>query len=124
MRMLVSEMAGRASIELKGRELGFDLSGQNELLGRVTERVKNAEAAGYTYDAADASFELLLRWELGQAPKYWDVESWRVRVSSQPGKAHRADAEAVIKMNAGGGARVVTVGEGNGPGQRPRPRAA
>ncbi len=115
MRMLVSEMAGRASIELKGRELGFDLTGQNELLGRVTERVKHAEAAGYTYDAADASFELLLRWEMGLAPKYWDVESWRVRVSSRPGKAHRADAEAVIKMIAGGGSRVVTVGEGNGP---------
>jgi len=115
MRMLVSEMAGRASIELKGRELGFDLTGKNELLGRVTERVKNAEAAGYTYDAADASFELLLRWELGEAPQYWDVESWRVRVSSAPASSRRADAEAVIKMTAGGGSRLVTVGEGNGP---------
>jgi 2-isopropylmalate synthase len=115
MRMLVSEMAGRASIELKGKELGFDLSGQTELLGRVTERVKNAEAQGYTYDAADASFELLLRWELGQAPKYWDVETWRVRVSSTPGDPRNADAEAVIKLHAGGGERVVTVGEGNGP---------
>ena len=115
MRMLVSEMAGRASIELKGRELGFDLAGQNELLGRVTERVKNAEAAGYTYDAADASFELLLRSELGQAPSYWEVESWNVGVSSTPGNPKAADAEAVIKLRAGGGAREVTVGEGNGP---------
>lgn len=51
MRMLVSDMAGRASIELKGKELGFDLAGQNELLGRVTDRVKHAEAAGYTFDS-------------------------------------------------------------------------
>ncbi|MES1171251.1 MAG: alpha-isopropylmalate synthase regulatory domain-containing protein, partial [Actinomycetota bacterium] len=115
MRMLVSEMAGRASIELKGRELGFDLAGQSELLGRVTDRVKNAEAAGYTYDAADASFELLLRSELGEAPTYWDVESWRVRVSSTHGNPRDADAEAVIKLHAGGGERVTTVGEGNGP---------
>jgi len=115
MRMLVSEMAGRASIELKGRELGFDLTGQTELLARVTERVKNAEASGYTYDAADASFELLLRWELGEAPKYWDVESWRVRVSSAPGNPRDADAEGVIKLHAGGGERVISVGEGNGP---------
>jgi 2-isopropylmalate synthase len=115
MRMLVSEMAGRASVELKGRELGFDLSGQNELLGRVTERVKNAEAAGYTYDAADASFELLLRDELGEAPKYWEVESWSVAVASTPGNPKAADAEAVIKVRAGGGLREVTVGEGNGP---------
>jgi 2-isopropylmalate synthase len=115
MRMLVSEMAGRASIELKGRELGFDLTGQSELLTRVTERVKNAEAVGYTFDAADASFELLLRWELGEAHKYWDVESWRVRVSSVPNDPTNADAEATIKLRAGGGQRILQVGEGNGP---------
>src|SRR3954463_7834740 len=60
MRLLVSDMAGRASIELKGRELGFDLSGDRELLGRVTTRVKELESTGYTFEAADASFELLL----------------------------------------------------------------
>ncbi|MDQ3484280.1 MAG: citramalate synthase, partial [Actinomycetota bacterium] len=60
MRLLVSEMAGRASIELKGRELGYDLSQEPALVGRVTERVKALEATGYTFEAADASFELLL----------------------------------------------------------------
>ena len=115
MRMLVSEMAGRASVELKGRELGYDLSGQTALLSRVTERVKSAEASGYTYDAADASFELLLRSELGEVPRYWDTESWEVRVTSTPGNPRDADAEAVIKLRAGSSDRVVTVGEGNGP---------
>ena len=60
MRLLVSDMAGRASIELKGRELGFDLGADKELLTRVTARVKELEATGYTFEAADASFELLL----------------------------------------------------------------
>ena len=46
MRMLVSDMAGRASVELKGRELGFDLSGDKEVIGRVTDRVKELEARG------------------------------------------------------------------------------
>ncbi|WNM25332.1 citramalate synthase [Demequina capsici] len=115
MRMLVSEMAGRASIELKGKELGYDLSGQGELLSRITERVKHAEAAGYTYDAADASFDLLLRSELGRMPRYWAVEEWRVRVSSTPGDPTDAGAEAVLKLRAGGGARHLVVGEGNGP---------
>lgn len=115
MRMLVSEMAGRASIELKGKELGFDLSGQAELLGRVTERVKNAEAAGYTFDAADASFDLLLRSEMGDMPSYWTVESWKVNVASAPADPTDADAEAIVKLRAGGDQRVVTVGEGNGP---------
>ena len=114
LRMLVSDMAGRASIELKGKELGFDLAGQNELLGRVTDRVKHAEAAGYTFDAADASFELLLRSELGETPAFWDIETWRVRVASKPGDPTDADAEAVVKMRAGG-ERTVAVGEGNGP---------
>ncbi|WP_036971431.1 citramalate synthase [Promicromonospora kroppenstedtii] len=123
MRMLVSDMAGRASIELKGRELGFDLAGQGELLSRVTNRVKDDEAAGYTYEAADASFELLLRSELGQRPDFFTVESWRTIVETVPAGAappsvHAPDAvavaEATVKLRAGG-ERIVTTGEGNGP---------
>ena len=115
MRMLISEMAGRASIELKGRELGFDLSGQSALLTKVTERVKDAEAHGYTYDAADASFELLLREEMdGFRLRYFDVESWRVIVETLPDNVTEADAEATVKLTAAG-ERVIATGEGNGP---------
>ena len=113
MRMLVSDMAGRASIELKGRELGFDLAGDRELLGRVTERVKELEAQGYTFEAADASFELLLREEVdGFRPAYFDVESWRVITESRPEAP--AMSEATVKLRAAG-KRVVATGEGNGP---------
>ncbi|WP_425555798.1 citramalate synthase [Georgenia halophila] len=117
MRMLISEMAGRASIELKGRELGFDLSGQADLLARVTNRVKAAEADGYTYDAADASFELLLRSELdGGGPHFFDVESWRAFVEHRPSGngADTIDAEATVKLRTGQG-RMISTGEGNGP---------
>ncbi|WP_245993420.1 citramalate synthase [Xylanimonas allomyrinae] len=119
MRMLVSEMAGRASIELKGRELGFDLTGQGDLLARVTARVKDAEAVGYTYDAADASFELLLREELtGERPEYFEIESWRTIVETMPGQGQGrcavAAAEATVKLRARG-QRFVSTGEGNGP---------
>jgi 2-isopropylmalate synthase len=113
MRMLVSDMAGRASIELKGRELGFDLAGQQELLGRLTDRVKALEARGYTFDAADASFELLLREEVdGQRPEFFEVESWRVMTDARAGQ--HALSEATVKIVAGG-RRVVATGEGNGP---------
>ena len=64
MRMLVSEMAGRASIEIKSSQLGFDLSKEKEVVARLVERVKELESGGYTFEAADASFELLLREEL------------------------------------------------------------
>jgi 2-isopropylmalate synthase len=115
MRMLISDMAGRASIELKGRELGFDLSGRPELLGRVTDRVKDAEARGYTYEAADASFELLLLEEIdGQRPLYFRVESWRTIVERSGGRGTPATAEATVKLHAGG-ERIVSTGEGNGP---------
>ncbi len=113
MRMLVSEMAGRATVELKGRELGFDLAGDRALLTSVTERVKALEARGYTFDAADASFELLLREATeGTRPAYFDVESWRVITESRPGQD--AVSEATVKLRAGGERQVAT-GEGNGP---------
>ncbi|MGC5168962.1 citramalate synthase [Luteimicrobium sp. DT211] len=115
MRMLVSDMAGRASIELKGRELGFDLAGQGDVLSRVTNRVKDAEANGYTFDAADASFELLLREEMdGERPRYFQVESWRTIVERNGGRGTPATAEATVKLHAGG-ERIVATGEGNGP---------
>ena len=116
MRLLVSDMAGRASIELKGRELGYDLAADpngKELITRVTDRVKELESRGYTFEAADASFELLLVEEVeGARPSYFDVESWRVITDSRPGG--EAVSEATIKLHAGG-ARIIATGEGNGP---------
>jgi 2-isopropylmalate synthase len=113
MRLLVSDMAGRASIELKGRELGFDLSGDRELVTRVTDRVKELEQRGYTFEAADASFELLLVEEVeGRRPSYFDIESWRVITETSP--AAEAVSEATVKLRAEG-VRYVVTGEGNGP---------
>jgi 2-isopropylmalate synthase len=114
-RMLVSEMAGRASVELKAAELGFDVSGDPELVGRVVARVKAAEAAGYAFDAADASFDLLLREEAGHPVTYCDVESWQVHTASHtPGGADSGASEAIVRLRTGD-ARSVAVGEGNGP---------
>jgi 2-isopropylmalate synthase len=111
MRMLVSSMAGRASVELKGRELGYDLSG--EKAKQVVARVKELEAHGYTFEAADASFELLLRDELaGRRRRHFDVESWRVIVERRPDGA--LISEATVKLHAKG-ERIVATGEGNGP---------
>ncbi len=113
MRLLVSDMAGRASIELKGRELGFDLSEDRDLVTRVTDRVKRLESQGYTFEAADASFELLLIEEVeGARPAYFEVESWRVFTASQ--SDGEAVSEATVKLRAGG-SRILALGEGNGP---------
>ncbi|MEU9165483.1 citramalate synthase [Streptomyces sp. NPDC048424] len=113
MRMLVSDMAGRASIELKGKELGVELGGDRALISRVVERVKERELKGYTYEAADASFELLLRAEAeGRARKYFRIESWRAIVEDRPDGTHAN--EATVKLWAKG-ERIVATAEGNGP---------
>ncbi|MEU6734952.1 citramalate synthase [Streptomyces physcomitrii] len=113
LRMLVSDMAGRASIELKGRELGIEIGHDRELVGRVVERVKERELAGYSYEAADASFELLLRAEAeGRARRYFRTESWRAIVEDRPDGSHAN--EATVKVWAKG-ERIVATAEGNGP---------
>ena len=117
MRMLVSDMAGRASIELKSRELGFHLDASDEqhnaTLARVLRTVKERELRGYTFDAADASFELLLRHEVdGALPAFFEVESWRVITDARGDDD--ALSEATVKVRAAG-ERVVATGEGNGP---------
>lgn len=115
MRMLISDMAGRASIELKGREFGIELAGQSELLSRVTNRVKDAEAQGYTYDAADASFELLLREEVdGARMSFFETIGWRTVVETTPGDPSEADAQAELRLRING-EEVVATGVGNGP---------
>jgi 2-isopropylmalate synthase len=113
MRLLVSDMAGRASIELKGRELGYELAHDRALVTRITDRVKEMEARGYTFEAADASFELLLLEEVeGQRPAFFEVESWRVLTDSRQGE--EALSEATVKLLAGG-ERLILTAEGNGP---------
>ena len=113
MRMLVSDMAGRASIELKGKELGIDLGGDRELVGRVVDRVKERELKGYTYEAADASFALLLRAEVdGRPRRFFRTESWRAIIEDRPDGSHAN--EATVKLWAKG-ERIVATAEGNGP---------
>ena len=109
MRLLVSELAGRATIELKGKALGLEPDRDTVL--RVIERVKQLESIGFSFEAAEASFELLLREEMGQRPHYFDLESWRVIVEHRDG---RVVSEATVKLHAKG-ERIVATGEGNGP---------
>ena len=113
MRMLVSEMAGRASIELKSRELGIDLSENKEVVTRVVERVKEMESRGFTFEAADASFELLLREELdGKRPQFFTIDDWATTVNRND--SDEVSSEATVTITARGES-IVTTGTGNGP---------
>ncbi|MCW2500070.1 MAG: 2-isopropylmalate synthase/homocitrate synthase family protein, partial [Frankiales bacterium] len=109
MRLLMSELAGRATVELKGRALG--LEPDPATITQVLERVKQLESVGYSFEAAEASFELLLREQMGERPHFFDLESWRVIVEHREGAVV---SEATVKLHAQG-ARIIATGEGNGP---------
>ena len=100
MRMLVSEMAGRASIELKSKELGIALGEDKEVVTRVVAKVKDLESQGYTFEAADASFELLLREEIdGKRASFFKVENWDTTVSRD--KNNLVISKAFLTISAG-----------------------
>jgi len=120
MHILITEMAGRASVELKARELGVDLSSRPDAVGRIVDTVKAREAGGWSYEAADASFELLIRDELAAdhpdeaAPKAFQLESYRVIVEKHEGPVTAVTSEATVKVHVGG-KRIIATAEGNGP---------
>jgi 2-isopropylmalate synthase len=109
--VLVSELAGRSNVVAKAAELGLDLSADPSLAGRVLEQVKEAEHRGYAFEAADASFELLVRKSAGVLPAWFELEGYRV-VIERAGSADRS--EAIVRLRLGEH-RLVAVGEGVGP---------
>ncbi len=111
-KILITEMAGRASVELKSAELGVDVTGRPDVIGKVVDRVKERESSGWSYEAADASFELLVRDELQTAPSQFELESYRVIIDRR--EDGNLVTEATVKVHAGG-RRVITTAEGNGP---------
>jgi 2-isopropylmalate synthase len=118
-RFVVSELAGKSTIEVKAREIGLEIDGQE--LAQVVDRLKTLEHEGFHFEAADGSLELLMRDATGWRPDFFALESWRVAVE------HRAPAdgssgpegaivtcEATVKVRVGG-RRIITTDEGNGP---------
>ena len=111
-RLLVSELSGRSTIVMKGKELGIDLESSPDLAGAILANVKELEHIGYHFEAADASLELLMRRHTGREPEFFHLESFRTIVEK------RADgevvSEATVKVWARG-ERILATGEGNGP---------
>ena len=108
--VLISELSGRGTILEKARQAG--IPADEELAQRVVERVKELEHAGFQFEAADGSFELLLRKQAGDYAPLFRLESWRVIVEKHADG--RASTEATIKIWIGG-ERYVRTAEGNGP---------
>ncbi|MGZ5917138.1 MAG: citramalate synthase [Methyloceanibacter sp.] len=115
-KLLVSDQAGRSNIFAELERIGIAIPKDDPRIGRLLDQVKEREAAGYAYEAADASFELLARRMLGNVPQFFEVDSFRVMVE----RRHNAVgdlvtvSEATVKVRIDGDI-VLSVGEGNGP---------
>ena len=115
-RVLVSDQAGKSNLISEIERAGISVDKSDPRLDTLLRDVKERETAGYAYDAAPASFQILARQALGSATNFFDVDSFRVSVEHR----HNAKgeetsvAEAVVKTIIDG-KRIMSVGEGNGP---------
>ena len=111
-RVIVSELAGRASLTMKAAELGIDLAGDQATVTRVLDGIKELEHRGYSFEAADASLEVMLKKELGTHEPFFTLESFRCLMEKR--EDGRVMTEATIKVHVGGH-RYIATAEGNGP---------
>ena len=109
-RFLLGDLSGRASVELKAAELGIKID--KAAMSDVVDELKRLEHAGYHFEVADASLEMLLRRAAGQTFDFFKVESFKVLV--ERGREAEFDTEATLRIVVSGERRV-TVGEGDGP---------
>ena len=116
-RMLVSELAGKASLIAKAKNLGIDLAQHPDKTQEILDDIKRREAVGYSYEVADGSLALLLQWHLGAYRPHFTLESFRVIVDDHEDTgalAKDAMSEATIKIHVDD-QRFVATGEGAGP---------
>jgi 2-isopropylmalate synthase len=113
-RVLLSELSGRANIVYKAKEFGLDLNAANDKIPVLLDELKRLEGAGYTFDGADASFELLMLRTLGLSREHFNFVSFRVFDD----KWHEDKApfsEAVVVLEGPDGVRTRNSAIGNGP---------
>ena len=112
--MLISELSGKGTVEARAREAGLELDDAGA--ARVVDEVKRREHRGYHYEAADGSFELLLRKETGDYEPLFTLESWRAIVEKRADGQVVTEATIKIWIPPGpDGERYVRTAEGNGP---------
>ena len=115
-KLFVSDQAGKSNVLFELERIGMKVAPNDPCIGKLLDEVKGREANGYTYDSADASFELLARRTLSNVPRFFEVDSFRVLVE----RRHNAlgqlvtVSEATVKVHVDG-ETMISVSEGNGP---------
>jgi 2-isopropylmalate synthase len=115
-KVLVSDQAGRSNVIAELDRAGIPYEKNDPKLTRLVAELKEREAAGFAYESANASFELLARRTLGKVPEYFKVEQFDVNVEQRDNALGQrvTVALAVVKVNVAG-ERLISAAEGNGP---------
>jgi len=111
-RFLVSELAGKSSLVVKAKELEFQLDKKSARAKKIHKLIQSLEKEGYQFEAAEASFKLLLEREFTKYKKFFDLLGFRVIVEKR--EDNKLISEATIKVKVKGAARY-TASEGDGP---------
>ena len=111
-RILVSELAGKTAVLIRAKELEFDLSKEDPKTKRILRLIQHLEHQGYHFEAAEASFELLIKKAFKQYKKFFELEGFRVVVEKLSDK--KITSEAIIKLKVKG-TKEHTAAEGDGP---------
>ena len=108
--IIISNQAGRSNILSRLEKYGLTIDSKDKNVQKILDKVKEREFSGYSYDGADASFELLANRLLGKVPEYLKVESYNVNVSKSEKILTKANVVFLID-----GKTIECSGEGNGP---------
>lgn len=110
-RIVISDQAGLSNILAKARTFGIDLNKQNPTCRQLLERLKELENQGYQFEAAEASFELLMREALGERSPFFEIKGFHVHCEQLQGMTNSL---ATVKL-AVKGEDILEAAEGNGP---------
>ncbi|ARV59596.1 citramalate synthase [Nostocales cyanobacterium HT-58-2] len=112
-RIVISEQSGVSNVLAKARTFGIELDKNNPTTGQILQRLKVLESEGFQFEAAEASFELLMREALGSRPSFFDIKGFQVHCDLVEGK-ETTNALATVKV-AVNGRDILEAAEGNGP---------
>ncbi|MCO4848561.1 MAG: citramalate synthase [Yoonia sp.] len=117
----MSNQAGQSNLRERLVQAGLKVEKGDPALSLILDRIKDMESRGYSYDTAQASFELLARNELGLMPAFFEVKRYRVSVERRRNKRNQmvslSEAVVVVKVN---GEKVLNVSESQGPDGKDR----
>ncbi|MBD2771828.1 citramalate synthase [Iningainema tapete] len=111
-RIVISEQSGVSNVLAKARSFGIELDKHNPMTAQILQRLKLLENEGYQFEAAEASFELLMREALGTRPSFFEIKGWIVHCDLAPEKVSNAVATVKVAVN---GRDILEATEGNGP---------